>query len=83
MQELEPPSELAAPHDEAVRAGERVLAEYRTRESELAGVATLSDVDAYAAEFSESGTRMRFAESCRELQAIADLESISADLRCS
>jgi hypothetical protein len=79
---LQPPSDLEAPHGEAVRSGRRVLDEYDERAEELAAIASLDDIDSYAEAFSASGIRQRFAESCRELQAIADSESIPVDLAC-
>lgn len=80
---LDPPSEVAARHREAVAAGERVLAEYRDSADQLAAISTISDIDAYAAQLSDSEVRGRFRESCRELQAIADREDVAADLMCS
>jgi len=83
IEELDPPSDLAAPHQEAIDAGQRVLAEYQERAEQLQTIDTLADIDAYAEAFSASGVRVRFTESCRELQAIADREGIDADLGCS
>lgn len=80
---LEPPSNLEAPHEDAVRAGERVLDEYAQRADELAAIASLDDIDSYAEALSASGIRQRFVESCRELEAIAESESIEVDLGCS
>lgn len=82
ISELDPPSELTAPHAEAVEAGRRVLAEYEQRAGQLQEIATIADIDDYAEALSASGVRARFSESCRELQTIADRESIDADLGC-
>ncbi|MBT8164236.1 MAG: hypothetical protein HKO63_00875 [Acidimicrobiia bacterium] len=80
---IDPPSSIAAPHEDALQAGERVLAEYREREDQLASLDTLADLDAYAAAFSATGSRQRFTEACQELQTIANLEGIDAALGCS
>jgi hypothetical protein len=82
IESLEPPSDLEAPHSDAVRAGARVLEEYAERAGELTAIASLDDIDSYAEAFSASGVRPRFTESCRELQAIADSESVTVDLGC-
>ena len=83
MASIEPPPSIAGPHEDALQAGERILAEYREREDELASLDTLVDLDAYAAALSANGSRRRFTEACRELQTIADLDGIDADLGCS
>jgi hypothetical protein len=82
IQSLEPPSGLEAPHADAVRAGERVLEEYQQRVDELTNIASLDHIERYAEAFTASGVRQRFAESCRELQAIAEAESLTVDLGC-
>ena len=64
-------------------AGERVLAEYREREDQLASLDTLADLDDYAAALSAGGSRLRFTEACQELQTIADQDNIDADLGCT
>ena len=81
MQAIDPPRGLEAPHQEAVRAGERVVAEFDA--DALEAISTLSDIDAYAGALSDSPAQSRFTESCRELQAIADSEGIAVDLGCS
>jgi outer membrane murein-binding lipoprotein Lpp len=83
LRTIDPPSGIVDPHQEALQAGERVLAEYQEREEQLASLDTLADVDAYAAAVSAAGSRQRFVEACRELQTIADLEDIDAELGCS
>ncbi|MGI9609690.1 MAG: hypothetical protein ACR2NL_05295 [Acidimicrobiia bacterium] len=83
LRDIDPPPRVAGPHDDALRAGERVLTEYREREDQLASLDTLADIDAYAAAFSANGSRQRFTEACQELQTIADLDNIDADLGCS
>jgi hypothetical protein len=80
---IDPPAGISDRHEEALAAGERVLAEYREREDQLASLDTLADIDAYAAAFSASGFRQRFTEACQELQAAADRDNIDADLGCS
>ena len=82
IESLEPPSDLAGPHQDAVSAGQRVLAEYSDGAEELAAIESIADIDIYAEAFSASGVRERFAESCRELQGIADSKSIVTDLSC-
>jgi hypothetical protein len=83
IQAIDPPPDLEAPHEEAVQAGERVVAEFDEQAQTLEAITTLSDIDAYAATLSDSQARSRFTESCRELQAIADSEDITVDLGCS
>ena len=83
LRSIDPPAGIADPHAEALQAGERVLSEYRAREDQLASLATLADLDNYAAGFSAGGFRQRFTEACRELQTIADQDNIAADLGCS
>ena len=80
---VDPPPGVVDQHEDALQAGERVLAEYREREDQLASLDTLADIDDYAAAFSANGSRQRFTEACLELQTIADLENIDADLGCS
>lgn len=80
---IDPPAGIRDQHEDALAAGERVLAEYREREDQLASLDTLADIDAYAAAFSATGSRQRFTEACQELQAAADLDNIDADLGCS
>ena len=82
IESLEPPSELAALHEDALRAGQQVLDEYADRAEGLAAIVSITDIDSYAAAFSSTGVRERFAESCRELQRIADSKSIAANLSC-
>ncbi len=82
ISKLDPPSEVTAPHTEAVEAARWVLAEYDQRAEQLQAIATIADIDEYTEAFSGSGVRARFSESCRQLQAIADRESIDADLGC-
>jgi len=81
--DIDPPSPVADPHAEALEAGERVLAEYREREDQLASLDTLADLDDYAAALSAGGSRLRFTEACQELQTIADQDNIDADLGCT
>jgi len=80
---IDPPAGISDQHEDALAAGERVLAEYQEREDQLASLDTLADIDAYAAAFSATGSRQRFTEACQELQATADLDNIDADLGCS
>ena len=77
------PRVLPTPTPTRVQAGERVLAEYRAREDQLASLETLADLDDYAAALSADGSRQRFTEACQELQTIADRENIDADLGCT
>ena len=83
LSSIDPPSSITGPHEDALAAGQRVLTEYRSRQDELAALETLADVDAYAAAFSATDFRSRFTEACQELQTIADLDGIDADLGCS
>jgi hypothetical protein len=83
LRDIDPPPGIADPHAEALQAGERVLAEYRGREDQLASLDTLADLDDYATALSAGGSRLRFTEACQELQTIADQDNIDADLGCT
>ena len=77
---LEPPADLEAPHADALRAGLRVREEYSRRVEELTATASLDDIAGFAE--AVSAARRRYTESCRELQTIAEAESIDVDLGC-
>ena len=82
LERLDPPAEVAASHADAVAAGRRLLASYEERTEELAAIAELADIDAYAQSLADDGARLRFAESCRDLQTQADLAGVMVDLGC-
>lgn len=82
IEEVEPPSDIAAAHGDAVSAGRRVIDEYETRRAELDAIGELADIDAYAIALADSGVRARFTEACRELQSYADRAGVTARLGC-
>lgn len=82
LEGLKPPTELALPHQEAVEAAKQVLADYDSRAEQLSAIATVADIDAYAEGLTTSAARIRFVESCRDLQEIADRDQIDVNLNC-
>ena len=82
LEELDPPDEITASHDDVIEAGQRVITTYDERSEELASIDELADIDAYAQALADSGVRGRYTEACLELQAQADQAGIPADLGC-
>lgn len=82
LSRLTPPGELDEHHGDTVEAGRRVVLDYQARASELAEIATIADIDAYAQALAASPARADFVAACEQLRQVADSAGVDVELSC-
>ena len=84
LKDLHPPAEARDAHDEFVGGASEMLAVWEDRSDQLAGVESLSELQAVLVEDKPASDAVakRVDNACRQLQGIADENGIEVDVGC-
>ena len=84
LKDLHPPAEVRDAHDEFVGGASQMLAVWEDRSDQLAGVESLSELQAVLVEDRPASDAVaeRVDNACRQLQGIADENGIEVDVGC-
>jgi len=84
LKDLHPPAEARDAHDEFVGGASEMLAVWEDRSDQLAGVESLSELQAVLVEDRPASDVVaeRVDNACRQLQGIADENGIEVDVGC-